>query len=1454
MSKDLKPLLISAEEKRKEIKQKVLEGLEEAFPIKSRSKTLELGDLKYIEKDYSPSEQKAAVLKGDTLFETIKGTLRMRNAEGKTIDEVKNFTIARIPWYTPRHTMIVGGNEYSVSNQVRPKPGVYARKRANGILEASFNTRGGANFRVSMDPQQGEPHLEYGVTKIPLYPVLRGAGVSHDRISKEWGAKLADKNAKDLLPQKDRTINRLYKKVVPLYHQQDDLSPEDQIKEIFTRYTFAQMDPEVNHRTLGKPYANVTPDSLLDASAKVLRIFRNPEEIDDRDNLDFKTLHSVDDFFKEVVKLNSREIARKAAIKMETTPSLRKALPSGPFTGSILRFINNSQLVSVPTQTNPMELIDSSMRVTSMGEGGISSDRAIPMEARETHVTQIGAIDPFRTPESFRAGVDLRAAMEVRRDSRGNIYVPLRDVKTGKIDYHSAGTLRDSVVAFPSQSMRGTVDALVDGKIRKISASKVKYQIPHSSVMYSPTTNLVPFLESLQGNRAVMGSKMQVQALSLVDREAPWVQVQSPTKESYEHHMGTLINPHAPVSGTVAKIDKDYIYIQPDHVKTGAEGKNLIRIPYETNFPLAAKTYLHHDIEVKKGDRVQKGQALASSNFSRDGVLALGKNLRVAYMPYKGANSNDAVVISEDAAKKLTSERMYTIKVPITNDITLGKEKHRVYYGQNYEKKHYDLLDADGLVKPGTKINSGDPLVLGLRKSTLTADDLLLGRLHKSLAKPYRDNAQLWDHDYPGEVIDVVKTPKRVAITIKTSEPMGIGDKLSGRFGNKGVVSEIVPNDQMIRDEHGNIIDVIMTSAGVVSRTNPAQIIETAIGKVVEKTGKPILVENLTGRDNIQWAKDLLKKHKIKDKETVFDPTTGKKIPGVLVGRQYILKLMKSTDTNFSARGLGSYDVNQQPTKGGVSSAKALGKMEFDALVAHNARNVLREASTIKSQKNDEYWKAVQLGYPTPPPKTSFAYDKFLAMLTGAGVRVHRDKNRLSLAPLTDADVKEMSSGEIVEPKVIRAKDLMPEKDGLFDPAITGGLSGTKWAHIDLAEPIVNPVFHEPTRRLLGMTTSELDKTLSEKGGKFIKQELANLDLDKKEQEIKKQLSKKTAANLDNEIKQLKYIRALREQGLTPDNAYIVSRVPVIPPVFRPVLPGKGGQEIIYGDINPLLRDLIYTNNQFKEVKKTKLIPDEETRLRPILQQAVGAVYGMNDPITAKSKARMHKGFLTHISGVGSPKFGYFHSKLMKRTQDLAGRGTIVPDNTLGMDEVGLPEDMLWTMYEKFLIKRMVQNGYPALDAHQMVQDRHPAAKTILLNEAEERPVMINRAPTLHRYNMLGAYPKMVPGKTIRISPFIERGMNADFDGDTMMVHLPIGPKAVEETKQMTMSNLLYSDKSRHDLLASLRQESVMGIAHASAQDEHNQPKVFKTQNEAMKAYNEGKIGLGTRVKIAEKK
>lgn len=1465
---DLSPVMVDSFTRRADIRRKTVEALQSSFPLKARTYTVELTNPKVEEREFSSREQKQAILEGRSLNERVRGDLVVKDAAGNVTSSAKGFTLLHLPYFTPRHTFIVDGTEYSVSNQIRTKPGVYTRRRGNEDLEATFNLAKGSNFRVLMDPEKGHLFVQPTSTtsKIPLYPVLRALGVPHQDIATHWGSEVASMN-RDAFKNPDKHVDKFYSSFIHP-SQQTHTNLDEKVRALHQYLDGTVMDPRVNQTTLGHGFDKASPLAILAASKKLLDVHRAADDTDDRDSLAFKTFHSVDDFLGERLALDARSLRTKLGIKLDAHKGdIRKALPSGPFTRSMNSFLTSSSLSAVPTQINPMELIDHAVRVTSLGEGAISSERAIPLEARNLHPTHFGIMDPVRTPESFKAGIDIRAGISTRRDAEGNLYTSVRNVKTGKTEYLKAEDIIRSSIAFPREDVRAgkMVDALVNGTVQRVPASQVAYQIAHVSDLYGPTTNLLPFLDGMQGNRSLMASKHQSQALSLIHREPPLVQVSSWNPGmSVEKEMAKLIVPTSPVNGTVTRIDGDYIHITPDSDKEGAatddedvyndfiktgEG-NTLRLHYDQNFPLAAKTYLNNDLKVKEGDRVSKGQLLASSNFTKDDTLALGTNLRVAYMPYRGLNTNDGIVVSQGAADRLVSEHMYKHVMILTGGILTGREKHRAYFGNRYTAKQYDNLDEEGVVRPGTIVQPHDPLIVGVRENQATGTAIILGRLSKSLTKPFSEEVDLWDHDQPGTVIDVVKTNDRITVTVKTEERIQIGDKLSGRYGNKGVIAKIVPDAQMVQDEKQRPIDLLFTSAGIISRINPAQVIEASLGKVAEHTGKPIAVDNFAAHDNVAYAKDLLKQHGLKDKETIYDPLTDRKIPNVFVGKSYILKLFKTTDSNWSSHGADRYDFNQQPARGGDDGAKAIGKMEFDGLVAHNARNVLREASSIKSQKNDEFWRAIQLGLPPPAPVAPFAYNKFLTMLEGAGVKVTKQGSRLALGPLTDNDITKMSAGALQEPhKLIRAKDLQPETGGLFDPAMTGGMSGTKWSHVDLHEPMVNPVFEEPVRRLLGLTQKEFDELHSKHGGAWFKQELSKINVDDRLKALRERSLRLKGAALDDMVKQIKYLNALQANKLTPELAYVLTKIPVTPPVIRPVLPLKDGQ-LQVGDANLLYRDAFLANQKLHEVKG--VLPTNELMApRKHLYDAVSAVFGVGEPVSPTTQKREAKGYLAMITGT-RPGSGFFQGKLMKRQQDVSGRATIAPDPTLSMDEIGVPEDMLWGMYGKFVIGRLVKRGYPALEAQRMVDDKNPIARQELINESKERPVIVNRAPSLHRFNIIGAYPRITSGKTLMLNPFAEKGTNADYDGDAMQIHAPVTAAGVEDVKKMTLSHLLFSDRRPGQLNIAPDMEAIIGLHRATATKSDRTVEHFADKKDALAAYHRGDINLSDTVEIAK--
>jgi len=442
-----------------------------------------------------------------------------------------------------------------------------------------------------------------------------------------------------------------------------------------------------------------------------------------------------------------------------------------------------------------------------------------------------------------------------------------------------------------------------------------------------------------------------------------------------------------------------------------------------------------------------------------------------------------------------------------------------------------------------------------------------------------------------------------------------------------------------------------------------------------------------------------------------------------------------------------------------------------------------------------------------------------------------------------------MSAGAVKNPLFIKAKNLEPERGGLFDPVLTGGNSGTKWSHIDLHEPTVNPVFERPVKALLGTTGSEFEKMLAEEGGSGIRKRLSQVDVDREIRGLRRKIPELTGANRDNAVKKLKYLMALKKAELKPQDAYVVSKVPVIPPVFRPIIPGNTG-DLQVSDSNWLYRDTMLANDALKGGKN--LPQNILGGARKELYHTMGALYGTKESDSPQLRSRKVKGFISRLSGTGvSPKRGFFQSKLVKRRVDLSGRGTIAPDPTLNVDEIGLPEDMAWSMYQPVLMKNMIHRGYAAMEAKEKIDERHPAAREELLAEIRRRPVLFNRAPSLDRYNVLAAYPKLVAGKTIRVHEMHAPLQSGDFDGDAIQIHVPVLPEAVEDAKKMLPSNMLLTDQQKFKLNRSApMEEAVMGVYMATSAKPTGQLKRFKTKADAMAAYHRGEINLSTPVRV----
>lgn len=1449
---------------RQAVQDKVLQALRKKFPIEARNYRVELANLEVQSTPQSPQQQKLTLLGKGNVSDTVYADLKVSDVStGKKLMDIKHHRIMNYPRFTNRYTMMVDGNEYNIVNQLRTKSGVYTRTRGNGELESSFNLESGANFKLVMNPETGVFKVDILHSVIPVAALLKILNCPPSAAEKALGPELYAVNREATPAQFNRAVNTLYDKLVKYKSAlEETATTQEKIRGIRQYFAGTRIDGETTRITLGREHTSVGYQTILDAAAKVVRVHKGEESQDARDNLEFQKVFSVEDFLGEALEKSTTEVTKiknkLGAFKPSGDPIQdRKAIKAifSPmyFSRPVRNFVTTSSISRLPSQINPMEIMDGATIVTRLGEGAISSEQAVPDETRDVNHSYLGTIDPIATPESGKIGIDNRFSIGAIKGEDNELYKRVINTRTGKGEVKRIIDLRDKTLGFPDPphkkklSPEDQVPAVHKGELVHVKRSELDYQIPTVHDISTVTTNTLPFVNANQGNRVVMGAKHVQQALPLKDRDKRLVEAIMPSlnqkvsKTLNDSTLGTIggyLIPRAPIDGVVTRISDSTIRIR------GNDGKTE-EVYYDNHLPLASKTMLNNTLLIKPGDTVKKGQALAESNFTKDGTLALGKNLDVAYMPYHGQNHEDGIVISEGAAKKLTSMHAEKVTIPLDKLSVLDKETFSTYFPTLFSKDQLSKLDSDGVVRKGEVLESGDPLAVVLENAGDSKRNQVLGKLHKALISKYRDVSQVYEQAYPATVVDVVKTRKLVTILLEMEKPAAPGDKLSGSYGNKGVITKIIPDDQMVQNAEGKPLDAVFTSAGVIGRINPAQTLESALGKVAKKTGKSYRIENYGYDDYTKFVDGELKKHNVSDKETLFDPVTGKEIPKVFTGVQHIHKLFKTTDSNFAGRGVdGPHDQDDTPTGSGATGPKALGGMEVNALIAHGARNLLRESTMLRASKNRDFWQAFQEGRIAHPPQEKKSFTKLVGLLRQAGIKVDKKGDDLVAGPLTDKDALAMSNGEITEATELAAKNMLPEKGGLFDERITGGLDGDKWTHVTLAEPVLNPIFEDGAKALLGVSTKDLHSMYKEKGGDFVRRRLNSIDLKKELKDTRKSLDDPRIKGdvLDNRVKKLKYLRALDDRGLKAGDAYTLQHVPVLPPKLRPITVGKTG-DIMSNDANSLYKDLIAQNSAFKKIRQAgmeELLPEN----REAIYSRVRELTGVMAPGSAQHKAKGTKGAVQFVSG-DVPKHGYFQRKVVYSKMNMSGRATIAPDNTLGLDEIGVPVDMAWSMYGPFVIRKLVQLGHTAVSAKEAVAERSDLATKILHEELEKRPMITNRAPTLWKHSLLGVKPVLRTGKNLMVNSLWESSTNADYDGDAMQVHVPITEEAIEDVKKIMPSKLIYSDKKKGDLLVMPSHEPIVGLYKVTrnvGMHERKPVHRFSSVDEAWKAYYAGKL------------
>lgn len=370
-------------------------------------------------------------------------------------------------------------------------------------------------------------------------------------------------------------------------------------------------------------------------------------------------------------------------------------------------------------------------------------------------------------------------------------------------------------------------------------------------------------------------------------------------------------------------------------------------------------------------------------------------------------------------------------------------------------------------------------------------------------------------------------------------------------------------------------------------------------------------------------------------------------------------------------------------------------------------------------------------------------------------------------------------------------------------------------------------------------------------GGEAFEKMLSSVSPDEQIESLKKEvLNTKSPSKRDAIIKKIKYLAGLKKLNLKPEQAYVLRNVPVVPPSIRPVIP-MGGNRIEFADVNHLYKDHMLVNNSLKDIKDY-LSHDQLVNERKDSYEGVKAIFGLGDAISGSARGKQLKGFIRQISGETGPKGGFFHSKLLSKKQDFSGRATIYAEPDLGFNEVAVPKDMLWTMYEFHIIRDLVRNGYDYVTAKKEVERKGPAATNSFNKLVKTIPVILNRAPTLMRTNITAHYPKPIEGKTLGINPLHLPLYAGDFDGDALTIHVPMTPEAVEEAKQKLLPQQHIYDY-RKGLGASMVKpghEAVIG-AIALTEPDHSQTHVeFETEAHALDALKKGEIKENTPIKI----
>ncbi|MEK9135009.1 MAG: DNA-directed RNA polymerase subunit beta [Patescibacteria group bacterium] len=973
------------------------ELLSEVSPIKNyTAKEFEIwfSDFKLGESKYKTDFD--AKKNNDSYEAPLRVKAKLVNLRTKEVKEQEVF-LCDFPLMTDRGTFIVNGVERVAIAQLIRSPGTFF----------TVDRTGGKNyFGGKIIPNRGawlefETELSGQLSvkidrkrKVSASTILRAFGVDNDLQIKE-SFQDVNKGGTDYIEEtlkRDPTHNQAEALVAVYGHlRPGDLSTPDTAKELIWNmfFNFERYDlSKVGRWRMNQRFPNVKikpdedikvqdrvlkPEDVVNVLREIIKLNNNPlAKPDQIDHLGNRRVRALNELLINRLRVGFMRLERIIKDRMSTldptTIAPIQLVNPRPIMAIVKEFFTSSQMSQFMDNENPLSELEHKRRLSATGPGGLTRERA-GFEVRDVQPSHYGRICPIETPEGPNVGLVGHLAAFAKINSYGFLETPYYKVEKGKVilskiyylnayeeekhNIATAGVLIDENGNIISQK----VEARIKGEPGISNKNDIDFIDVSPQQFISIATSLIPFLQNDDANRALMGSNMQRQAVPLIKPEPPLVMTGS--EENVARDSGQEII--ADAAGVIKAVDGKHIKIK---INDGETKTYDLQTFSKTN----QYTCFHQKPVVKIGQAVKKGDILAEGGATSQGYLALGRNVLVAFVPWRGGNFEDAILISD----KLVKDDIYT-SIHIESfgcdirETKLGPEITTSDIPNVSEEKLRDL-DEEGIIRIGAEVGPNDILVGKISpkgEADLTAEERLLRAIFGEKARDVKDTSLLMEHGKRGRVIGVKifsrdqghrldpGVIKKIEVEVAELRKIEAGDKLAGRHGNKGVISRVLPQEEMPFLEDGTPVDVVLNPMGVASRMNLGQILETHLGLAAKALGYSAVSPSLSGATEKDIKEEFKKAGLASDgKAKLFDGRTGLPFPGrITIGDMYMIKLIHMVEDKIHMRSIGPYSlITQQPLGGKAQfGGQRFGEMEVWALEGYGAAHILQEMLTIKS-------------------------------------------------------------------------------------------------------------------------------------------------------------------------------------------------------------------------------------------------------------------------------------------------------------------------------------------------------------------------------------------------------------------------------------------------------------------------------------------------------------------------